>query len=403
MTTQAHQLKTETEVEVTPASDQILTDIPEETTVDTKADMDVVQPAPAIDPSIYSTTPMALPSPLMIATVATARYIPPVRFSKQFVSDSQWATLAAALKAYGCPPLLSGMLFPEHYWRYYPLTLCNQIMEILILARMASPTVPQQTPSVPRAPIVAQSVPQIVAVQPWLTVLMNVQQQQPSTSTAQLDKHLQPIQKPACYEHSIKRKTQQEEEVETRKVHKAHMMDEPQARCTPPHSTSCTERGKRLSQQTTKCCDQQAKQKERLTASQASITTGETAQLKVTPTKHSSNQTIKAQTLMPLPQVTPTQCSDSHRSCHDSHRCNNHHHHERDHSSRPAGDTQDSCDQDPGGNAPHHRMQSEQMHQVHATSMKQIIKVLSDIHQLNLLIISVHCTATPKSNAALKH
>uniref|UniRef100_A0A915IWQ9 Uncharacterized protein n=1 Tax=Romanomermis culicivorax TaxID=13658 RepID=A0A915IWQ9_ROMCU len=45
--------------------------------------------------------------------------------------------------------------------------------------------------------------------------LMDVQQQQPRTSTAQLDKHGQPIHKPARYEHYIKGKTQQQEEVET--------------------------------------------------------------------------------------------------------------------------------------------------------------------------------------------
>uniref|UniRef100_A0A915JJ75 Uncharacterized protein n=1 Tax=Romanomermis culicivorax TaxID=13658 RepID=A0A915JJ75_ROMCU len=104
-------------------ADQTLTDIPEKTTANNETKMDMVQPAPAVDPWIHLATPAALPSPPMIATMATARYVPPIRFSQQYVSDWQWAAMAAALKAYNFPPLPPGMVCPEHHWRHYPQPL----------------------------------------------------------------------------------------------------------------------------------------------------------------------------------------------------------------------------------------------------------------------------------------
>uniref|UniRef100_A0A915JQU0 Uncharacterized protein n=1 Tax=Romanomermis culicivorax TaxID=13658 RepID=A0A915JQU0_ROMCU len=72
MTTPTNQIKMDTEAEATATSDQTLTDIPKETNVNSKTAMDEAQPAPAIDPSIHLAMPAALPSPSMIATVATA-------------------------------------------------------------------------------------------------------------------------------------------------------------------------------------------------------------------------------------------------------------------------------------------------------------------------------------------
>uniref|UniRef100_A0A915I9A7 Uncharacterized protein n=1 Tax=Romanomermis culicivorax TaxID=13658 RepID=A0A915I9A7_ROMCU len=61
---------------------------------------------------------------------------------------------------------------------------------------------------------------------PWM-VPMDVQQpQQPSMSTANLDCYVQLIRKPAWYEHSVKWKNQQQEEVESHKAHKTCTMDE---------------------------------------------------------------------------------------------------------------------------------------------------------------------------------
>uniref|UniRef100_A0A915K0Y6 Uncharacterized protein n=1 Tax=Romanomermis culicivorax TaxID=13658 RepID=A0A915K0Y6_ROMCU len=57
------QIEIDTGAKVTTISDHTLTDIPTETTTDNITAMDVVPPAPAIDPSIYLATPVALPSP----------------------------------------------------------------------------------------------------------------------------------------------------------------------------------------------------------------------------------------------------------------------------------------------------------------------------------------------------
>uniref|UniRef100_A0A915JMZ7 Uncharacterized protein n=1 Tax=Romanomermis culicivorax TaxID=13658 RepID=A0A915JMZ7_ROMCU len=62
-------------------SDPMLTDIPEESTVDQSRSMDVVPiesattippTAPPVDPQIYLATPAVLPGPPIIATIAAA-------------------------------------------------------------------------------------------------------------------------------------------------------------------------------------------------------------------------------------------------------------------------------------------------------------------------------------------
>uniref|UniRef100_A0A915J935 Uncharacterized protein n=1 Tax=Romanomermis culicivorax TaxID=13658 RepID=A0A915J935_ROMCU len=71
------------DTETTTTTDQTLTDIPEESTVDQSTSIDVVriEPAtmmpamvPAVDPQIYLATPAVLPRPPIIATVAAARF-----------------------------------------------------------------------------------------------------------------------------------------------------------------------------------------------------------------------------------------------------------------------------------------------------------------------------------------
>uniref|UniRef100_A0A915KEG3 Uncharacterized protein n=1 Tax=Romanomermis culicivorax TaxID=13658 RepID=A0A915KEG3_ROMCU len=144
---------------------------------------------PAVDPSIHLAMPLALPSPPMIPTVATASYIPPVRFWQKYISDSQSFSLAAALDAYGFPAPPPHMLFPEHHWQDNPLALCDQIPVVLMLALATTTAMLKPTLSVQMTPIVAKSAPQPTAAQQPMTVPKDVQSQEPSTSTAQLDRH----------------------------------------------------------------------------------------------------------------------------------------------------------------------------------------------------------------------
>uniref|UniRef100_A0A915JH50 Uncharacterized protein n=1 Tax=Romanomermis culicivorax TaxID=13658 RepID=A0A915JH50_ROMCU len=138
------------DAETNTTTDQMLTDIPGESTINQSTSMDVMpaEPAmilpltvPALDPPIYLVTPAILPGPPIIATVAAA----PVPFLQHIISDHQWQALAAALTAYHFPLLL-------------PNALKEEIQRILL---------PQPTPAVP-VPQVAQPAPVIgqAAVQP---------------------------------------------------------------------------------------------------------------------------------------------------------------------------------------------------------------------------------------------
>uniref|UniRef100_A0A915IDM4 Uncharacterized protein n=1 Tax=Romanomermis culicivorax TaxID=13658 RepID=A0A915IDM4_ROMCU len=183
------------------------------------------------------------------------------------------------------------------------------------------------------ASIATQSVPQLMAMQLPLMVPMDIQPRQPpSISTSNLNGHGQLIHKPARYEHLVKWKTQQQEEVESCKAHKTRTTDELHAQRTPPPSTSHTECSKTPSKPTTRCREQWAKQKERQTVSQTSSSTGATVQRKVRPTKHSGTQTKTAQDLVQPQQMLPAHHSDSHQSCQESHQRDNCHPQGRDHS-----------------------------------------------------------------------
>uniref|UniRef100_A0A915IFW9 Uncharacterized protein n=1 Tax=Romanomermis culicivorax TaxID=13658 RepID=A0A915IFW9_ROMCU len=127
--------------ETTPTTDQMLTDIPQESTLDQSTSMDIVpaEPAtmmpatvPTVDLGIYLATPAVLTGPPIIATFAAARYSAPVRFSQHIISDSQWQAMAKALAVYHFPPPPPSMLFPEHHWRDYPDALKEEIQRILL-------------------------------------------------------------------------------------------------------------------------------------------------------------------------------------------------------------------------------------------------------------------------------
>uniref|UniRef100_A0A915JAZ0 Uncharacterized protein n=1 Tax=Romanomermis culicivorax TaxID=13658 RepID=A0A915JAZ0_ROMCU len=164
-------------------SDQTLTDIPEETMTDNIAAMDIGPPEPAmniapqvptVDPLLYLATLGILPSPWMIAIIAAARYIPPVRFLQQIISDSQWNALAAALMAYNFPPPPS-MLFPERHWRDYLQALQDQIQQILLRPTTPAPAVLQPIHIAQMALLVMQTAPPLTTAQLLPKVPMDFQ------------------------------------------------------------------------------------------------------------------------------------------------------------------------------------------------------------------------------------
>uniref|UniRef100_A0A915IAC7 Uncharacterized protein n=1 Tax=Romanomermis culicivorax TaxID=13658 RepID=A0A915IAC7_ROMCU len=140
----------QTEMDTKPhaPADQTLTDIPEETTTDNETRIDMVQTAPAVNPSIYLARPRALPSPPMIA-----RYAPPMFYP---LPDLQWTAMVATFKAYNFLPQPPGMVCAVHHWRDYPQSLRDQIIEILMLAQATIATISQPRHMVPTALIATQ-------------------------------------------------------------------------------------------------------------------------------------------------------------------------------------------------------------------------------------------------------
>uniref|UniRef100_A0A915I4Q5 Uncharacterized protein n=1 Tax=Romanomermis culicivorax TaxID=13658 RepID=A0A915I4Q5_ROMCU len=259
----------EIDTETTTTTNQTLTDIPEESTFDQSTSIDVIpiEPAttlppmvPAVDPRIYLATLAILPRPLIITTVATPAPIP------QIAQTAQVNAQAAIQPPVALPPPIA-LSPPPAPQPLQPATLLR-------------PTAPMdvQTP------------------------------QAPSTSGPALDGHGQPIRKPGCYEHSVKRKQHLQEEAKHRKSHKRCMTDEPLTRRMLPPSTSRTERSKMPSKQTTRHRKQRDKQKAREEAGKSSQTTLRPLP-KITSTK----------TAAPATQPLPARQSESHCSCHESH------------------------------------------------------------------------------------
>uniref|UniRef100_A0A915KXL2 Uncharacterized protein n=1 Tax=Romanomermis culicivorax TaxID=13658 RepID=A0A915KXL2_ROMCU len=254
------------DAETNTTTDQTLTDIPEESTINESTSMDIVptEPAttlpwmaPTMDPRIYLAPPAILPGPPIIATVAAARYSAPVRFSQHIISDPQWQALATALTAYHFPSQPPGMLFPKHHWMNYPDAVKEEIQCILL---------PQLTPAAP--------VPQIAQPAP--------------------------------------------EEADYHKSHKMRTIDEPCTRQMLPPSTLRTEHGKTPSEQTTRPGEQCDKQKAREEGHQSSSQTSATPQPKVTSTK----------TAALAKQTPPAPHSHSYHSRHESHSHDDSHHRE---------------------------------------------------------------------------
>uniref|UniRef100_A0A915KEN9 Uncharacterized protein n=1 Tax=Romanomermis culicivorax TaxID=13658 RepID=A0A915KEN9_ROMCU len=197
--------------------------------------------------------------------------------------------------------------------------------QILLPPIPTAPAAPHPVQIAQRALIVAQTAPHTVAADHCH-----------GCSTITDTEYLGAESRLPC-RHSVKRKTQQQEEVEHPKAHKTRTMDEPHARRTPPPCTSRPKRGKMPSKCTTRRPEQRAQQKARQTAVQPSSTTGWTAQPKVTTTKSSATGTTSAKPMVLPQQMRPFHHSHSHCSRHKLHHRDDRHHKATEHS--PPQDT----------------------------------------------------------------
>uniref|UniRef100_A0A915KR50 Uncharacterized protein n=1 Tax=Romanomermis culicivorax TaxID=13658 RepID=A0A915KR50_ROMCU len=153
----------------TATNDQTLTAILEEATTDNMTKVDIARlmllhRLPPLDPRLYLVTQAVLPSSPMIPTIATARYIPPVRFLQQIISNNQWNALAAILKLYNFLPLPPGILFPEHHWQDYPQEL-QDLLQILLSIPTTAPAASQPVQIVQRTLIARQAAPVLTTAQ----------------------------------------------------------------------------------------------------------------------------------------------------------------------------------------------------------------------------------------------
>uniref|UniRef100_A0A915IDT0 Uncharacterized protein n=1 Tax=Romanomermis culicivorax TaxID=13658 RepID=A0A915IDT0_ROMCU len=368
------------DTETTTTTDQMLTDIPEESTVSQSTSRDVipVEPAatlpptvPAVDPRIYLATPAILPGPSIISTIAAARYSAPVRFLQHIISDTQWILQAAALTTYHFPLPPPSMLFPEHHWMDYPDALKEEIQRILLPQTTPAAPVPEiaQTASViPQAAIqtpvelpTPMALPPLPAPQPPKpatllppTAPVDVQTPQaPSTSPPALDRHGQPIPKPRHYEHSMKRKQHLHEEAEYRKSHKTRTTYDSRTKRMPPQSTWRAERSKTPSERTTSPHEQCEKQKTREEAGKSSQTT---SRLLLKP--------MYTKTAARAKQLPPADQTGRHRSRHESHSRDYRH---RKETQEPHATNHNSRQHECPDDAPPHSTQSEQTRHVHST------------------------------------
>uniref|UniRef100_A0A915JLW2 Uncharacterized protein n=1 Tax=Romanomermis culicivorax TaxID=13658 RepID=A0A915JLW2_ROMCU len=290
----------------------MLTDIPEERTLDQSTSMDAMpaEPAmmlpwmaPAVDRHIYLATPAILPRPPIIATVAAAR----------------------------------------------DTTVPQVAQPAPVIAQAAI-----QPPTALRPPPVSQPPPPATLLP--LAAPMDVPTPQaPSTSAPALDCQGQPIRKPRQYEHSVECKQHLQEEADYCKSHKTHRTDKPHTGQTRPSSTSPTKCGKMPSEWTTLRREQRNQQKACEEARRTSSLTSGTPQPKVTTSK----------TAAPAKHTPPAHQLDSQYSRHESHSREDGHQKATQQLHTTSGD---SHQQERGNDAPPHCTQSEQTRTMHSTS-----------------------------------